>query len=554
MTNTTAMSAGATTVPPEMDFHALVAHVKSTFAKHASKLIFNVQTDGVSFNATYLDSLPEHEHDGHNCFTCRDFLKRFGSLAYVARDGKLCSAVWDETDAPAGYGPVIKALREKAEAGKISGRFFSDEEILGTEHKGERNGLEWEHFNIPRPEKAEVGVADTIPGLEAEAALRKRLFAESLGEFKDDLLKDALHQFTYDPELAQREGQDKLLEMYIEARNAVKATTGKERANLIWWWSNRLPRGAATITNTALGEFLAMLPSNERLARSRYLEATRSDKYMRPAAEAKEGAINAAEKLIATLGLTTALQRRAATLDDIPEGIWVWQHPEEEAKADQPGGVFDKLRKQTAEQPNRPIQGPNKDWGEFVREILPKAKSVQYQIPDGRVNFGRFVTQADPEANPILIWDKPEKRNPFSHYVYVGQDWLGNRVAGSVPKQWNLPETGYVKVTGVLPVPHAWDKDNMPAGYAYGEMVVLEGAREVESRGLGLFPEIVTRDLYPVRTVIENFSNTSDMVRAEEGEFAGLILSQGFDANGPVARFLVELDTGLVLFNITRWN
>lgn len=554
MTNTTAMSADGFVPPSEMDFHALVAHVKSTFAKHASKLIFVTATDNTSFNSVYLDNLPEHEHDGHNCFTCRDFLKRFGGLVYVDRQGVLRSAVWDETDAPEGYGPTVKALREKAEAGKIAKRFFSEEEILGTEHKGERAGQAWEHFNVPRPEKAVIGITETVPGQEAEAALRKRLFAESLGEFKDDLLKDAMHQFTYDPELARREGQDKLLEMYIEARTAVKAANGKERTNLIWWWSNRLPRGAATITNTALGEFLAMLPSNEKLARSRYLEATRSDNYMRPSAEATEGAINAAEKLIATLGLTTALKRRAATLDDIPEEIWVWKHPEEEAKADEPGGVFDKLRKQTVEQPNRPIQGPNKDWGEFVRDILPQAKSVQYQLGGHRTNFGRFVTQADPEANPILIWDKPEKRNPFSHYVYVGRDWLGNPVSGSLPKQWNLPETGYVKVTGVLPVPHAWYKDNMPEGYTYGEMFVLEGAREVESRGLGLFPQIVTRELYPVRTVIENFSNTTEMDRAEEGEFAGIILNQGFDANGPVARFLVELDTGLVLFNITRWN
>ena len=129
MTNTTAMSADGFVPPSEMDFHALVAHVKSTFAKHASKLIFVTATDNTSFNSVYLDNLPEHEHDGHNCFTCRDFLKRFGGLVYVDRQGVLRSAVWDETDAPEGYGPTVKALREKAEAGKIAKRFFSEEEI-----------------------------------------------------------------------------------------------------------------------------------------------------------------------------------------------------------------------------------------------------------------------------------------------------------------------------------------------------------------------------------------------------------------------------------------
>ena len=44
--------------------------------------------------------------------------------------------------------------------------------------------------------------------------------------------------------------------------------------------------------------------------------------------------------------------------------------------------------------------------------------------------------------------------------------------------------------------------------------------------GLGLFPEMVLPALYPVRKVIEQFSNTTDLTETEEKGIAGLALSR----------------------------
>ncbi len=543
----------------ELDFHALVEHVKQTFAKNSDKIIFDTEHTDVSFNRTYLDALPAHEKDNHNCFTCRAFLKSYAGLVYVDKDGTLRSAVWDETTAPEGYGDVVKALREKAESNKITGRFFTDEELLGVEFKGTQatNGepQPWEHFSLTVPEKAKVGVVETVAGQVAEYDLRKRLFAESLGKVNVKLIKEAIHNFTYDAELATRGGRVEILEQYLNAREEVEAAVGKKRTNLIWYWSARLPGGASRLTSTSLGEYLAMYKEAPTLARRRFLEQTAGDKYMRPVEEAKEGAINAAEKLIEKLGLTESLQRRAAVLSDIPEDQWVWKHPDAVPAEDAENGVFAKLRKQTKEEPKKTIQGGNKDWEEFKRDVLPKAKSVMVQVPD-RANYGRMMTAVNPDAPPILIWDLPEHRNPMSHYVYVMQDHWGKPMLGSAKEQWGLGEKTFVRLTGIVPTPHCWTPGFKSDTLARGEMLILEGAVEKENTSSGLFPEIVIRELYPVRSVIENFSANTPLQRSEnkEGEFAGMILSHGFDVNGTVVRLLVEFEDGIVTFDINRWK
>ena len=544
---------GVGIAPSSLDYHALVAHVTQTFAGNADNIIFrSVPQNGKqgeklqSANAVYLNALPESERQGHNCFTCRDFFKHYADLVTINEDGTLTSAVWDPENCPEGYESVVTALKHRAEAGRVTERFFSEETLLGTAENGNPTKGSFEHFHFNAPQSARTGVY-SVGEKSHDANTARELFSKSLGDFKLDTVNYAIHQFTYDANLQTRAGGLKTLEKFKEALEQYKGLAHQQRQHFIWLKSQTLPGGVATITNTALGVYLERIQKatsdvSRRFARDAYIQQTQSDSYMRSTTETSEAGLDAAEKLIAKLGVASAFKRRAATLSDVKE--WVWQHPEAAPEPEADGGVFGRLRKQVTEAPVSTVNSRRIGWGEFVRDILPQAKNVQVQIPLAKHNFGRMVTAVDADAPPILVWDEEDNRNPVSWYIYN---------EGSHARDWGLSAGAFVKVLGVTPTPVNWGGKRFPQ-YHEAHMVVLEGAREQAIGTLGLFPEILKRDLYPARNAIDNLSRETPLERCEEGEFAGIIISKGMDASGTYLRLLVELPTGVVTFEIVRWT
>jgi hypothetical protein len=543
---------GAAT-PSVLDYPALVTHVTQTFAKHSADIIFRtVPQNGkegekpASANSVYLAALPAPERVGHNCFTCRDFFRNYSDLVIINKDGTLTSAVWDPTDCPEGYESVVTALKHRAESGRVSGRFFTGAKLLGTAETNNPTKGSFEHFHITANKQMEIGV-ETVGYMENEANVARELFSKSLGAYTPATLDWAIHQFKYDASLYTRPAGLASLERFKEVQTQYKALPHARRQAFIWLFSQTLPGGVATLVNTALGTYLIRIQDAKtdharRYARDAYIDQTRSENYMHATTESSEGQLDAAEKLIEKLGVAASLERRAATLSDIQE--WVWQHPEPEEDAKETGGVFDRLRKQTTEKPNSTVSGTRIDWGRFVREILPQAKSAQVEVPQNNHNYGRMITAVHPDAPPIVVWDDEECRNPVSWYIYNG---------GSPAAAWNLSRGSFVKLTGVVATPSNWNGKRLPNLHE-GHMLVMEGAIEQAVGTLGLFPEILKRELYPARNAIENLSRNTPLVREDkENEFAGIIINKGMDNDHPYLRVLVELPTGFVKFDITRW-
>lgn len=543
----------ANAMAPTLDYHALVAHVSKTFAGNAGRVLFrtvpqNVKKDEkvASANSVYLDTLPEFERASHNCFTCRGFFKHYSDLVIINEDNTLTSAVWDPTDCPAGYEVVVTALKQRAESGRVSTRFFSETALVGTPENGNPEKGSFEHFHLALPVSAVTGKF-SVGDKSHEANTLRELFSKSLGDIKPETLKWAIHQFTYDAQLDTRAAGLKTLERFKEVQEQYKTVPNQLRQNFIWLMSQTLPGGVASITNTALGTFLESVQKatndhSRRYARDAYIQQTAGDSYMRSTTETSEGGLDAAERLIEKLGVAAAFKRRAATLDDVRE--WVWEHPAPPVEPESDGGVFGRLRKQIAEAPTSTVMNRRIGWGEFVRDILPQAKSVQVQVPNGNHNFGRMITAVDADAPPILVWDDEEYRNPVSWYIYN---------EGSPARIWNLSGGGHVKLLGVTPTPVNWGGKRFPQWHE-SHMLVLEGAREVNAGTLGLFPEILKRELYPARNAIDNLSRQTPLERMEEGEFAGIIITKGLDATSVYLRLIVELPTGIVTFEIVRWT
>jgi hypothetical protein len=183
-------------------------------------------------------------------------------------------------------------------------------------------------------------------------------------------------------------------------------------------------------------------------------------------------------------------------------------------------------------------------WEKFARVVLPEAQKVDLRVPSGAASFGALVTAADPEAPPILQWDRAEQRNPVSWYLWTN---------GSPASQWGLQAGAWHAVTAVALRPAQWYGGRFPH-QGQGVILLLDGARDANWRaaGLVLFPETLRAELHPVRATIEAHSKSGQLEGADEAGACGLIIGAGASAIN--VGLQVTTGAGVQEYTIDRWD
>ena len=168
----------------------------------------------------------------------------------------------------------------------------------------------------------------------------------------------------------------------------------------------------------------------------------------------------------------------------------------------------------------------------YIKTVLPKALNISLFLRDqGKYTFGAFTTQTNIDAKPILTWDNENDRLPFSHFTFYN---------GSTKDVWKLNGADYHEVVNIIKRP---DRMNI-----YGEegdiyLLVIENCKldPIYNKSLALFPGNMIPELYNVRKVIEEYSNTHTLKYNEEGQEAcGLFISNRHEM---VLRTTTELGT-----------
>ena len=97
-----------------------------------------------------------------------------------------------------------------------------------------------------------------------------------------------------------------------------------------------------------------------------------------------------------------------------------------------------------------------------------------------------------------------------------------------------------VQVVAILPIVVSPKLEESQADF-----FVLENCRDTQRRFcLGLFPEFLRAELYPVRSVIERYSNNTNLTEYREDAVGGLVLfHHGVIMN---YKFTVTFDDGMV--------
>jgi hypothetical protein len=517
-------------------YRAMLSQLTANFAKNtkSATVLFSVAGDKSVLWNLYLKQFPLEHRQHYTCNECRKFFERYADLVTIDAKGNAKSVMF--SDSPAGdFGYIFDNLRAVIEGSTVEKIFVTEEKKWGIAVTGK-----WEHFAVTPPKKfVHVPILDkegkpleTAYQVEAKKTDEFRTMVRALVEYSEQTLATAMT--IINSEALYRGNAVAARAQWLQdvILTQKKTKNARNRHNLLWLAVATAPAGFAKPRGNSLGSLLDNIAEGKDLneIRAEFAAVMDPTKHGRPQTAPGAGNIQQAERIIDALGMTSALGRRFATLDDIKK-LWA-PRPVHEGGT---GGVFGHLAprdRKKAETDHLNLPSKKMTLEKFVTTVVPTAQEIEVKMQVS-MPFVALLTQLDPTAKPILQWDDAKKRNPVSWYVYP---------QGSPPSQWGTKVGAYVKVNALTAGPSQWNpKIKLPQ---HGERLifVLDGVRDSngENVGLGLFPEYLTSELHPVRKTIEAHSAS--------GKLAGLRTAT---ANGVV---YVKGDTGSLFLRVKTGN
>ena len=425
-----------------MDFMKFKGAVAARFEQMKSFPLFRTTAPKDLLWDTYLESFPEgtnpiyRERREYDCNCCKQFVRAVGNVVAIV-DGHVVS-IWDITiDEPA-YDTVAKAMAAVVKQYPIDNVFRHTERTAGTEKNFEaltEPGAvrTWNHFFVNIPEAYVV---------------KKAAIGTILGEYRStfDVMRRGLIEITDEAvstvqELIEQNSLYRGAEHKpaVDAFARLKAAFKKNPTDEFIWTSLN---NAARIRNTAIGTLLVDLSEGRELdaAVASFEAKVAPANYKRPTALVTKAMIDSAKKTIEELGLTSALERRYATIDDITINNVLFA--DRSVKAQLGGDVFDGLATKS-EKPANFDRVEEVVIEQFLAHILPKADTVEVMMDNAHTgNLVSLISPVDPTARGLFKWP-----NNFS-WSYNGEfaDSIKERVKAAGGN-----------VTGELCCRLAWD-------------------------------------------------------------------------------------------------
>jgi hypothetical protein len=283
------------------------------------------------------------------------------------------------------------------------------------------------------------------------------------------------------------------------------------------------PEGFCHIKSSVVGPLLDDIKAGVSFdeIQRRHRDKLHPLQYQRPQALPSAGNVAAAEKLVEKLGIEPSLHRRFARLDELKVSNAVWLPRVPVLSDANANSVFAHIpTKNRARPPVPSVKMPPvvMTWAKFFATVLvdgPTIAEIEILVPSSG-GFFAMVTAANADAPPILKWDRPEERNPFSTYTYVHP---------MPASSWGLQAGTYTPLTGIFPQPNLWGSRPQPH-LGQGVVLLIDGCRDPRTdQGNALFPESLREELHGARATIEAYSRAAQIGGREEASVAGLTIS-----------------------------
>ncbi len=387
-----------------MNFNLLKSAVATQFEKMQKHGLFRVELDKDKLWQTYLNAFPPGTNpiykvrEEYNCNCCKRFIRTVGDVVSIVNNQII--TIWD-VDVKE-YKDVVNAMAKFVRLHKVGDPFFHYEKTAGTDKNFQelidKKVQTWTHFFVNiKPDF--VLKKDAIPTKLGELRSQRDVFERSLIEISDDAIETVLDLIGQNSLYRGEEHKG-----VVTAFKLCKAEYAKlsEVGKIAYVWTGT--GAVARIRGSAIGKLLQDLSEGKEIdVAVRSFEAMVAPmNYKRPTALITKAMIEKARKTIEENGLTSALERRYATLNDITINNVIFANRNTRKVID---NVFDDLKPTAVAKKGNFDKIEEVPIDKFISDIVPKAESIEVMLENNMSNnLVSLVAPADATAKPLFKW------------------------------------------------------------------------------------------------------------------------------------------------------
>lgn len=396
-----------------MDFTVFKFAVAKQFERMKKNDLFRTDVEKDDMWTTYLSSFHAgtdpilRKRTEHDCNCCKQFIRSVGNVVAVI-DGKV-ESIWDiKIPSEPSYQAVADALSVLVKSKPIANIFLHYEKTAGTDRNFQQmtdGTITWNHFFVNIPPNLVVKNAD-IASVMAEQRQIGEVMLRSLKEITKDSI-DTVLELIANSSLYRGDEHKFAVDAFNKLKQPFdRLKTDKEREIFAWTKVKGTPGSVAKIRNTSIGSLLVALSEGTELDQAvRAFEAMVAPaNYKRPTALITKAMIDKAKEKLTELGLTSALERRCATINDITINNIMFAN--REARKVINGDIFDDLAASSGTKPKNLDKIEEVSIERFIADILPKAESLEVMMDNSHVsNLMSLIAPVDPTAGNLFKWD-----------------------------------------------------------------------------------------------------------------------------------------------------
>lgn len=234
-------------------------------------LAFKVNVNGEDLWTAYMEGLPSHKRDLHNCSKCKDFVVKYGGLVYADYfDGSLVMrSIWDFKTNEL-YQASVSAMSGMVRSCPIKEVFVPYKQALGTDftlQESRGNAYRHEHLFFQLDSKSFNTRVMELSSLKKRNRQRSRTkeskeaLMRSLDSIDVDVAKRVIRVVKDDPKAIS---VSSALEMFIKHLEVYQLLSSVDKDVYCWITSRRNAKFLNTLGESSIGKFVVRV-INERM-------------------------------------------------------------------------------------------------------------------------------------------------------------------------------------------------------------------------------------------------------------------------------------------------